>query len=309
MRTRRLASTLAFVSVFTLTGVGVNLYSATSQSIRANAQTTSCDTSFHPEAFVRRVGSTTGINLRSDRRLDARTNENVAYNSMVEFEGWAYGQSVNDLWTGTPDALWYRLKNRPDRWIPSAYMVGYPPSNPPVQPPNCDNQPPLFPNPTSSNPLRGFRHPMNGIGNYSAIHSPPQQYADDLGVAIGTAVHAMRSGKVIEVRQDVPDMPATYNGGNNYPFTVNYILVEHDNDIRHQSGKPYRSLYLHLKQNSVVVKVGERVTAGQLIAKSGHNGASTAPHLHVDVSYPTGSLWYQRQTVPYVWNKPFDYNK
>lgn len=273
----------------------------------AVAQTASCDTTIHSENFSLRVGSTSGINLRSERNLDARTSQNVDYNQMVDFDGWGYGQSVNDLWTGKPDALWYKLKDQ-NLWVPSAYMAGYPPSNPPAEP-TCNSESPLFPNPTSSNPLRGFRHPMNGTGNYSATHDSPQQYADDLGVEIGTDVYAMRSGKVIKVEQGFADMSPNQQGSQADQFNVNYILIEHDTDVSHESGKPYRSMYMHIMQNSAVVQEGDRVTVGQLIAQSGHNGWSTGPHLHVEVNYSKGSGVFQRQTVAYVWDEPFDYNK
>ena len=133
--TKRLASAIALTSILTLSGVGVSIHKASIQAMSAVAQTSSCDTKVRQENFSLRVGSSTGINLRSDRRLDARTNQNVAYNQIVDFDGWGYGQSVNDLWRGKPDALWFKLKGQ-DRWVPSAYMIGYPPSKPPIQP-NC----------------------------------------------------------------------------------------------------------------------------------------------------------------------------
>jgi murein DD-endopeptidase MepM/ murein hydrolase activator NlpD len=314
MNTKRLTFVLVSTSIFAIIGLNLSLQKASLQPMPAVAQTASCDTRIRDNEgiFNRRVGSSTGITLRSDRTLSAKTNQSLAYNRTYDFDAWAYGESVPDLWDPTKqklDAIWLRHKDT-KLWVPSAYMVGYPPSNPPLQP-NCNNnsQPSLFPNPTSSNPLRGFRHPMNGIGKYSAAHRAPQQYADDLGINIGTDVFAMRSGKVVAVKQDVPDLRLNQPGGESNQFNVNYILIEHDTDVKHQSGKSYRSFYLHLQQNSVRVRVGERVTVGQLIAKSGHNGWSEGPHLHVDVSYSTGSGVFQRQTVPYVWDKPFDYNK
>jgi murein DD-endopeptidase MepM/ murein hydrolase activator NlpD len=45
--------------------------------------------------------------------------------------------------------------------------------------------------------------------------------------------------------------------------------------IRHSSG--YESLYLHL--SSVAVKVGQRVSQGELVGKVGSSGLSTGPHL------------------------------
>ncbi|MEG4629444.1 peptidoglycan DD-metalloendopeptidase family protein [Microcoleus sp. AR_TQ3_B6] len=182
-----------------------------------------------------------------------------------------------------------------------------------------NNQPALFANPISTNPLRGFQNPLNGAGRKEAYSShfrrpgdsPIQAFADDIGAGIGTSIYAMRSGKVIAIKQDVQDLlPQQNNQYTSTPFIVNYIVIEHDQDVRHNSGKYYRSLYMHIQHNSARVIVGQRVQAGQLIAATGHNGASSAPHLHVEVNYPTGSdILRNRQTVPYVWNPPYDYNK
>ena len=145
MITNRLASTFTTASILTFSGLGLNLHNISIQPLPAIAQTPPCDTSLHSENFSRRVGSTTGINLRSDRNLNARTSQNVAYNAMVDFDGWGYGQSVNDLWNGKPDALWFKLKGQ-NLWVPSAYMLGYPPSNPPIQP-NCNSNGGFYQNP------------------------------------------------------------------------------------------------------------------------------------------------------------------
>jgi murein DD-endopeptidase MepM/ murein hydrolase activator NlpD len=42
-------------------------------------------------------------------------------------------------------------------------------------------------------------------------------------------------------------------------------------------------LYAHAQAGSIGVAVGERVSAGQPLAKVGHSGNSTAPHLHFHV--------------------------
>lgn len=42
-------------------------------------------------------------------------------------------------------------------------------------------------------------------------------------------------------------------------------------------------LLAHLKTGSVIVKKGQQVQAGQLLAQVGHSGNSTAPHLHFQV--------------------------
>jgi murein DD-endopeptidase MepM/ murein hydrolase activator NlpD len=134
MNTKRLASAIAFAAIFTASAIGLGIKQASIQPLEAVAQA-SCDTRVRNESFSLRVGATAGINLRSDRRLSARTNQNLAFNQMVNFDAWGYGESVNDLWNGKPDALWYKLRGQ-ERWVPSAYMVGFPPSRPSTQP-NC----------------------------------------------------------------------------------------------------------------------------------------------------------------------------
>jgi murein DD-endopeptidase MepM/ murein hydrolase activator NlpD len=136
------------------------------------------------------------------------------------------------------------------------------------------------------------------MGAHAPIYN--QKYADDIAIEVGADIQAMRGGKVIAVRQEFADALKGPAGGNDN--TVNYIVIEHDQDVRHASGNFYRSLYLHVMKNSVLVRVGDRVSAGQIIAKTGNNGTSTGPHLHVDVHYHLGGGIFNRMTVPYVWD-------
>lgn len=50
-------------------------------------------------------------------------------------------------------------------------------------------------------------------------------------------------------------------------------------NIRHSNGTLSR--YLHLSKRHV--RVGERVTKGQIIGKSGNSGRTTGPHLHIEL--------------------------
>lgn len=135
MNIKCITSAITFTLVMISSGLDINLKNAAIHPMTAADQEVSCDNEIRQEEFSRKVGSTTGINLRSDRQLNARTDQNLAYNQTYTFDAWAYGESVKDLWNGQPDALWYRDKNT-QLWVPSAYMLGYPPSNPQIQP-NC----------------------------------------------------------------------------------------------------------------------------------------------------------------------------
>src|SRR6185436_17466929 len=48
--------------------------------------------------------------------------------------------------------------------------------------------------------------------------------------------------------------------------------------ICHADGRV--TVYLHVRKDGVVVKVGDKVERGDLIAYSGNVGASSGPHLH-----------------------------
>jgi len=48
------------------------------------------------------------------------------------------------------------------------------------------------------------------------------------------------------------------------------------------------AVYAHLNRNSIRVRPGERVRAGQYIADSGNTGLSSGPHLHFAVQRNAG---------------------
>lgn len=54
----------------------------------------------------------------------------------------------------------------------------------------------------------------------------------------------------------------------------NMIVVDHGGGIS--------TLYLHLNKRGILVKEGQKVTAGQVIGKMGSTGLSTGPHLHFE---------------------------
>ena len=57
--------------------------------------------------------------------------------------------------------------------------------------------------------------------------------------------------------------------------TGNYIEIDH--------GNGYVTKYMHNSQ--LKVSVGDKVTAGQVIALSGSTGKSTGPHCHFQIEY------------------------
>ncbi len=113
--------------------------------------------------------------------------------------------------------------------------------------------------------------------------------AIDFICPVGTHIKAAADGIVVEVACD------SDAGGNNETFdkSANFIEIRHSN-------REY-SEYEHLKKDSALVKVGDVVKQGQIIAKSGATGwlAELGPHLHFMVGT------YQIQTLKIVWKKDF----
>jgi murein DD-endopeptidase MepM/ murein hydrolase activator NlpD len=81
----------------------------------------------------------------------------------------------------------------------------------------------------------------------------------DIGVGMGTPIHAAASGRVIV---------AAYSGGYG-----NLIVIDHGNGLA--------TAYAH--QSSMAAGVGEQVAQGQVIGYVGSTGFSTGPHLHFEV--------------------------
>jgi len=59
----------------------------------------------------------------------------------------------------------------------------------------------------------------------------------------------------------------------------NYIVIRHTLP----GGQTVHSLYGHLKSGSILVRNGESVAAGEVIAQVGQTGRATSPHLHLEV--------------------------
>jgi murein DD-endopeptidase MepM/ murein hydrolase activator NlpD len=83
----------------------------------------------------------------------------------------------------------------------------------------------------------------------------------DLAAPLGTPIHAVTDGKVIEAG------PASGYG--------NWVQI--------QAADGTVTMYGHMSASGVHVKKGDTVTAGQLIAEVGSEGFSTGPHLHFEV--------------------------
>jgi len=102
-------------------------------------------------------------------------------------------------------------------------------------------------------------------------------YAVDISMPVGTDILAARDGVVFDVAAN------NYRGGLDLSRdgqAANIIRILHDDGTF--------SLYAHLNWNSIRVKPGDRVRAGQYIADSGNTGFTSGPHLHFSVQKNSG---------------------
>jgi murein DD-endopeptidase MepM/ murein hydrolase activator NlpD len=99
-------------------------------------------------------------------------------------------------------------------------------------------------------------------------HSGSNQYAIDWDLPEGTLVRAARGGIVVRTKDD------SDKGGASIEFDRynNYVLIRHDDGTLGH--------YCHLQKGGVLVKAGQTVAAGAVIAHSGNTGFSSGPHLH-----------------------------
>jgi len=130
----------------------------------------------------------------------------------------------------------------------------------------------------------GVRHLFIQGANSSFSHKGELSF--DFKMKKGSKICAARPGTVIATKSD------SDKGGLKDEFLDdgNHISIQHDDgSIAH---------YWHLEQNGVIVKLGDKVTKGQLIGFSGNTGYTAFPHLHFQVIDANG-----REILPRFYTK------
>ena len=94
-------------------------------------------------------------------------------------------------------------------------------------------------------------------------------YAVDFECAVGTPVVAVANGTVHEIQQN--NSVSGIHVNNLFLWNSIILKLEDGNYVE----------YVHIKQNSVVVNVGDSVVIGQKLCESGGVGFCPAPHLHI----------------------------
>lgn len=141
-------------------------------------------------------------------------------------------------------------------------------------------------------PVKGESEITQADGHHSILerntHPKGMKHAVDISAAIGARVVAGMGGRVVHVVDDFPDIGCYLP---ELEGRSNLVVIVHDDGSE--------ALYGHLMRDSVVVDVGDRVNAGDLLAMVGNSGMSSRPHLHLQVGgmtsagYKTTPLLFQ----------------
>jgi murein DD-endopeptidase MepM/ murein hydrolase activator NlpD len=101
----------------------------------------------------------------------------------------------------------------------------------------------------------------------------------DFPAPLGRTVYAVANGVVVDSREDIANYTNPFAWGN-------FVLVQHTQQhydrTSSQNGYVY-SLYLHLRQNGVLVNDGDYIVAGQGIGEVDSTGNSSGNHLHLQI--------------------------
>lgn len=119
-------------------------------------------------------------------------------------------------------------------------------------------------------PLRQPRSRIDqGFDGQFSHDDDENRYALDFAADVGTPVIAARAGTVMQVESVFSMVGQTRD---RYRGRANFVRILHDDGSM--------ALYAHLESGGVLVRVGQRVEAGQQIGLSGNTGFTTGPHLH-----------------------------
>ncbi len=140
-----------------------------------------------------------------------------------------------------------------------------------------------------------LRIPQRYATDWVKLNDSGKAFEGDLTInenyyGFGDNVYAVADGIILQTQNDVPEnippnmtVPRTAKN-----ITGNFVILKLENNKS--------AYYGHLKTGSVIVKPGDKVKAGQVIAKVGNTGNSTAAHLHFQIQ--SGDL-FMDEGYPY----------
>jgi len=117
----------------------------------------------------------------------------------------------------------------------------------------------------------GIRDPYCGTKTYNGHRGTDFSLRSFKTMDSGINVYAMADGVIFSRRDGEYDRNKHWIAGKR----ANYICILHANE--------YFVYYNHLKKGSLLVKRGDTVKQGQIIAQVGSSGFSSGPHLDIEV--------------------------
>jgi hypothetical protein len=116
--------------------------------------------------------------------------------------------------------------------------------------------------------------------------------ADFAAMDAGVPVYAAAAGTVVAVQDGAYDRNTSFSG------QANSVEIDH--------GNGWHTLYAHFRTDTILVHVGDAVTAGQVLGLAGSSGDSTGAHLHFQVMHNGGLVEPEYDPTTY-WAKPLPY--
>ena len=109
----------------------------------------------------------------------------------------------------------------------------------------------------------------------------------DFAAPLGTPIYAVADATVVQGKERAPGSVSGFG---------NWVWLDAQNTL----GKDF--IYGHMRHHEIYVKRGDKVKAGDLIARVGSEGGSTGPHLHFEVWGSPGRIG-GRHEDPAPWLK------
>ncbi len=100
-------------------------------------------------------------------------------------------------------------------------------------------------------------------------------------------IYSPMDGVIFKVINGIPDN-IPFSG--NYPYNTGNTVVIKNED--------YYFLLGHLRLDSIIVQEGEKIQAGQLVAKIGNSGWTERPHLHMQLIKSASENYWHGTGVP-----------
>jgi hypothetical protein len=132
--------------------------------------------------------------------------------------------------------------------------------------------------------------------NYATQLNDGDDNAADAGW--GREIIAPAAGTVVYARNDVPTNPhpGQEPGDDWYRPLHDPVMAYAGNCVIIDHGNSEFSVLMHMQPGSVVVAVGDRVGAGQLLGRLGNSGDAFGPHLHYQLQ--AGPQLFRDQPLP-----------